>query len=543
MLGVFVVLLTNKINAQSSDIYIRTNQMAFCKSDVKSAIILTNQNLKGENFKIFNSKGKIVFTGNIGSSHGLYGNFKNLYVIYFSELAKGGIYYIKIKKQKSFRFQINRFKYFELANKLLEFFKVQRCGFTNPELHGVCHKSDATSIIKNGKEYFRKLDVTGGWHDAGDYVKFLNTSAFSTYMLLFAYDFDPITFSFDVDKNNVPDVLDEAKIGLDYLLRSNYRNRLLVTEVQDFRDHSVGWRMPENDSLEFSRPAYLSIGKNLVGIYAAALALGAKIWKEKFHYTSFADKCLKTAEVFFRKINTFPDIAKSKTGMYVDQKPWGKMALGAVELFRITRNKKYLKQAELFADSAKSDFWWSWGNINSLAHFRISEFNKKYQSYILQNLTAFSETSKKKSFREGSEYSWGTNQTLLGIALQAILWERLTGDNQFDSLAVFQRDFTLGANPWGISFFYRTGTNYTTDFHHQIAHFQKMLPGGFAAGPVKKKFLDSYKINFDKSDRLKKYQTENAYYRDDRNDFITNEPTITAAATAIFVMGYYAQKK
>ena len=55
-------------------------------------------------------------------------------------------------------------------------------------------------------------------------------------------------------------------------------------------------------------------------------------------------------------------------------------------------------------------------------------------------------------FGKGTDISWGTNVTLLGVTLQNILYKKLTNDNTFDSVAVFQRDFILGRNPWGVSF-------------------------------------------------------------------------------------------
>ncbi|MCK7528297.1 MAG: glycoside hydrolase family 9 protein [Ignavibacteriales bacterium] len=75
-------------------------------------------------------------------------------------------------------------------------------------------------------------------------------------------------FGYDLDKNDVPDILEEAKVGLDWLLRCNVDNQTLVSQVQNESDHNIGWRLPENDSLQFDRPAFVSIGKNTIGIYS-----------------------------------------------------------------------------------------------------------------------------------------------------------------------------------------------------------------------------------------------------------------------------------
>lgn len=533
------------MNFTNAQIFIRMNQIGYGKLDFKSAVVMSQKPLSVEKFVVKSLISKTeVLTGYCKKEKTKYGSFDYCYSIDFTNLNKSGLYIIEVSGEKSYPFEISGMQYGNIVRDLLKFFKIQRCGYTDPFMHQVCHIADATGTIENGIRTDKKIDVTGGWHDAGDYIKFLNTTAYATYMLLFSYEFNPDAFNTDFNKNNVPDILDEAKVGLDWLLRCNVNNEKLVTQVQDLSDQSVGWRLPEKDTLRFNRPAFIGIGKNLVGIYTAALALGAKIWLDKLNYPEFSQKCLSTAEIFYSKLNLFPNISKEGTGVYIDQNYKGKVALGAIELYRVTKNQKYLENAKKTATEAGSDFWWSYGNINSLAHYRLSYYDKKYSDYILKNLQVFDKNKNSRLFNEGTVYSWGTNNTFLGISLQVILWKQLTGSKMYDNLAVLQRDFTLGRNPWGISFFYGYGMNHTQKFHHQIAWKNDgRLPGGFAAGPVLKSFLDGYKINFEHSDRLKLFQSDSAYYRDDRMDYISNEPTITAAATAIFVMGYFNKNR
>ncbi len=525
-----------------NNIFIRTNQLGFLKDDIKTSIILSDKNIQGQTYIIKNILTQNnVRSGVIGANKGEYGAFNFSYFLDYSDLKSAGVYRIEIGGTKSYPFDIAGNGYKRLMISLLDFFKFQRCGYTNPVGHKECHIADATQLIENKRVIERKIDVTGGWHDAGDYVKFFNTTAYSTYMLLFAYDFDKEKFGFDKNNNGEPDILEEAKIGLDWMIRCNFDEGKLITQVSDLRDHSVGWRMPGKDTLRFNRPAYVDIGKNLVGIHTAVMALASKIWRETFHSQEYSDFLLSNAEKMYLLRRRVKDIATAGSGMYVDQSYKGKMALGAVELYRVTGKSRYLFESKKYATEAGSDHWWSWGNINSLAHYRIAKYDKQFSGYILKNLAGFDKTKDEKLFGEGAAYSWGTNNTLLGIALQYILYEDLEGKSKYEELALLQRDFTLGRNPWGISFFYGTGTNFTKHIHHQIPHFNGgKLPGAFAAGPVTREFLNQYNIKFEKRDRYSLFQTDNAVYRDDRMDYVTNEPTITAAATAIFVMGFYS---
>jgi hypothetical protein len=517
--------------------------VGYLPRDLKTAVIMSESQITITKFEIKNTvNNKTVFSGNLKKLDRSYGKFSYCYSADFSWLAIAGSYKIIAGGFSSNIFKINHSVYNNVTDSLMLFFKEQRCGPTNPILHEKCHLSDAARLVGDA-DYSGPVDVTGGWHDASDYVKFLSTTAYTTYMLMFSYDFDKSKFSFDNDKDGVPDVLAEAKVGLDWLLRCNYSKYKLVTQVQDLRDHSVGFRMPENDTLRFDRPAFAGIGKNQIGIYTAALALASRVWAEKFKNPDFAKQCLAAAENLYSVRGRVPDIDTSGTATYRDNTYWGKLALGAVELYLTTKKQNYLSDAMIYADSARSDYWWSWGNINSLADYRLAKINTRFASYILNNLIAFNAEKDSSAFNEGLAYTWGTTNSLLGVALQSILYKNLTGTNHFDSLAVEQRDYVLGRNPWGVSFIYNTGTVFTKHFHSQIAYFNGgYLPGALSAGPAPESILKNYKF-INSSHVYDLFNTDFVKYYDDTSNYITNEPTISSNATAVFVYGYYSDRR
>ena len=527
----------------SVELYIRLSQVGFLPSDIKSGIVLTNENFENEKFFVVDQQQNVAFTGTLGQNTGPYGKFKNSYVFEFSQFRQFGTFYINLKDNVSYKFRISSKVFNPVVDSLMQFFRVQRSGYTEPYLHGTSHIADATSLIDGEKRIAESFDVTGGWYDAGDYIKFFNTTAYATYTLLFSYEFAPNKFSFDNNKNNVPDVLEEAKVGLDWLLRAQYKGEKFVTQVQDMRDHDVGWRLPEDDPLTFDRPAYLGIGKNLIGIFTAAMSLASRIWTEKFHYAEFADQCLTAAENYYSIRNEVPNVDSSGSGFYIDKLYAGKLALGAAEMYLTTNQQKYLDDAVEYADIDGSEVWWSWGNIAAYAHYRLAKIYPRFADYLVVNLESFDKNKDGKVFNEGAAYTWGTNNLLLGITLQNILYYDLKRDHKYDRVAIDQRDYILGRNPWGVCFISGIGTDYTRNFHNQIAHFNNgYLPGGFAAGPIGKEYLDSSQIPYEDGDRFEKFQTEEAVYRDDRMDYVTNEPTITANATAVFVMGNFSNR-
>ena len=528
-----------RIPLNPNPVFIRANQVGFRTGDFKTAVIFSEYPLYNKEYQIINiNTGREVHEQEIKDSPFTYDKFKHCYNIDFSSLKDTGRYQIIADGHKSIPFIIKDDVFNNVVDSLMLFFKVQRCGPTNPLLHGPCHLSDATSLI--GGKKTSAVDVTGGWHDGGDYIKFLSTAAYTTYMLIFSYEFDKDKFGFDNDKNGVPDVLEEAKIGLDWLLRCNYDKYSLITQVQDLRDHDNKWRKPENDPMQYDRPGFVGIGKNQVGIFCAALSIASRIWAEKFNDKVFSGKCLSAAQNIYSIRDTVPDIENTQSGFYKDKTFWGKLALAAIELYSDTKNVNYLNDALAYGDSAKSDYWWSWGDINSLAQYKIARFNTRYMDYIYNNLYTFNRYKNLSPFNESLPFTWGTTNSLLGVALQAILFKEFTNTTQFDSLAFYQRDYILGRNPWGLSFIYNIGSVFVRHLHSQIAYFNSgYLPGGLSAGPAPLSVLNNYKI--DRTDSTYNYfNTDSVKYFDDRNDYITNEPTIVSNATAVFVYGYYS---
>ncbi|MDY0082439.1 MAG: glycoside hydrolase family 9 protein [Ignavibacteriaceae bacterium] len=535
-------MIVNCSTVKTEAIYIHTNQTGFLPNDIKTALILSNTDLTRKDFFVLdNLSGETVLRNLIDSSSYSFGNFKYCFEVDFSDIKKTGTYKIKINNTESLDFSVDEKLFNPVRDSLSLFFKVQRCGPTNPILHKPCHLSDAAYLI--GYEDSLSRDLTGGWHDAGDYIKFLKTTAYTTYLLLFSYEFDNQKFEYDLDRNNVPDILEEARVGLDWLIRANVDYKKLIIQVQDETDHSVGLRLPENDTLLYNRPAFVSISKNSIGYYSAVLSVAARIWKDKFYDNEFSSKCLDLAERFYKLKDDAPDFDSLYSNHYPDIDFNGKLALAAIELFITTSEKKYINDAVEYGHSAGADYWWSVGQINSLAHYKIAEFKPEFADYIYQNLKMAKENSGKNPFRIGLDFSWGTTNCLLGVSLQSILFKKLTGSVEFDSLNIYQRDFVLGRNAWGVSFIYNIGKNFSKNLHSQIAFFNNgYLPGGLAAGPAPYSILKTKNIlrknsdyNFFNSDEIK--------YYDDYKDFVTNEPTLAGNATALFVFGYFSSSE
>ena len=165
---------------------------------------------------------------------------------------------------------------------LLVFMRQQRCGY-NPFLDVECHQHDGRTAYGPRPES-TYIDVTGGWHDAGDQLKYLITSSNATARMLLAYELQPEKFGDVVDAlghpspNGIPDVLDEAKWGLDWMHKMHPAPDELYHQVADDRDHT-GWKWPQ------SRQVGLRLGAQQLscGLLCRRKAAGTGTIQERGH--------------------------------------------------------------------------------------------------------------------------------------------------------------------------------------------------------------------------------------------------------------------
>src|SRR5262249_9787056 len=158
-----------------------------------------------------------------------------------------GKYFLRMGNSKSATFEIADDLYDTLPDQLLEFMRQQRCGY-NPWVDAHCHQHDGKTV-DGPLPAETQLDARGGWHDAGDQLKYLLTASNATAQMLLAYQLgDPKQFTDHVNdlgqptSNGIPDLLDEARWGLDWLLKLHPAPDQLYHQVADDRDHSTGFR-------------------------------------------------------------------------------------------------------------------------------------------------------------------------------------------------------------------------------------------------------------------------------------------------------------
>jgi endoglucanase len=374
------------------------------------------------------------------------------------------------------------------------------------------------------------VDVSGGWFDAGDFIKFVETASYvEVVMELSARDYPAYTAP-----GSVADFYGEAHFGIDWLRKMwNDSTQTLLYQVgigngtsdgKVLGDHDI-WRLPEADDAfpisagQTSNPAYYikyrpalrfaaggaMLPPQLAGRLAADFALCSQVFRAKD--AALADQCLLAAEHVFALANTNPSGAlftTSPTDYYGETSWHDDLELGAVELYNAlaglsappaglpkTDPNFYLQEAATWAKAylggeAGSDTL-NLYDTSALAHYELYKAIGKAgtpaglavtQAQLLADLKAQVDKgialAKNDPFKFASGY--GANALgdaaphALGLGVSARFYAELSGDASYDDFAREQRDYILGNNAWGTSFIVGAGKVFPHCLQHQVAN-------------------------------------------------------------------------
>lgn len=548
--------------------FVRVNQIGYVSDHPKHAIILSSQPISG-NFAVVDAvTGTTVLTAPIPAANEGPWNFAyaNTCKLDFSGVTAASTYLIQLTGGVSavsplFRVDSPAQLYSDALSHLLFYFQAQRDG---PDVvpsvlsRQPSHLADATASVYALPEYDRNgflasplkpvagpVDVSGGWFDAGDYVKFVETTSYVEGLMLFALREYPTLLS------SHGDFARESRFGLDWLLKMwDENSQTLYYQVGLTDGDSAGrigsdhdlWRLPEMDDLLGDsmplqyyfyvkhRPVFRAgrggdlISPNLAGRMAAALALGAQVFHESD--PAYASRCLLAAQNIFNLAKT-RRVGRLLTTSPYDNYPeveWrDDLEWAGVELFLATsltpqpaglRHSDaifYLQQATRWAQkymASRNHLQDSFNlyDVSALAHYElaralastgVSSGLEVNRADLINDLNAQLAVGTAEAARDpfglGVAYSDGSDIVphALGYAATAHFYKILTGAQDYDRFAQQQRDWVLGMNAWGTSFIIGAGTVFPFWPQHQVANLagahdgsDPILLGAVVDGPA-----------------------------------------------------------
>ncbi len=429
------------------------------------------------------------------------------------------------------------YNYGEVLQKSLFFYEVQQSG-TLPEENRVHWRDD--SGLEDGSDV--NLDLTGGWYDAGDHVKFGFPMAFSATMLAWSGIEDKVAYN-SIEQWDI--LQDNLRHVCDYFLKCHVRNNDGSTDKfygqvgSGSADHA--WWGPA-EVMQMNRPAYYvdanSPGSELTAETAAALAAASMIFAEDD--PTYSATLLDNAIALY----TFADTYKGKysdaiTDASAFYNSWSgyqdELVWGAIWLHRATNDAAWMTKAINEYQNLSTE---QGTNIPSY-HWTLAWDDKSYGCYALMAQLTGQQTYKDDTERwldywstgyngEQINYSpggqahldtWGSLRYAANTAFVALLYsDVIAGSDPVKSQTYLdfgtdQINYALGSNPNNRSYVCGFGNNPPINPHHRTAHGawansissptdnRHILYGALVGGP----------------------SSANDQYTDDRSDFISNE--------------------
>jgi endoglucanase len=538
--------------AHAASAYIRVNQVGYITSASKRAYLMASGSEAGATFAVKNSSGTTVYSASVGSSIGTWGSF-TVYGLDFDSVSTVGTYTISVTSPiaaTSPTFKIdsgtNLFGT-PLANSLF-YYETSRDGpnyIANSLRNAPGHLND-----ESAKAYFTPtfnkrdnagpltptgavLDASGGWWDAGDYMKFVETHSYTVAMMLVGVrDFPGQMGSGSAASNFTP----EAQFGLDWLQKMwvdssqtlYYQVAVASGGSKYAGDHDI-WRLPQADDnwqgcgspyqYICHRPVFqntaggsgASISPNIAGRLAADFALCYKVAAAS--NTSYANQCLLSAEHIFDLANTAPTgnlLTVGPFDFYPEVEWRDDLELGATELYFALQGATNLPQGLPHTDPmyylTKAAIWanayitgpndaadtLNLYDVSGLAHYEL------YRAIVLagnpQGL-ATSETALLADLKKqldkavtqagkdpfGFGFPWNTYDTTShggGLVVMANEYDYLTSSTAYAKYGSRWQANVLGANAWGTSLIVGDGQTFPLCMQHQVTNLVPVPPNG-----------------------------------------------------------------
>lgn len=561
--------------AGQTNTWIRVNQAGYLPGDIKVAVMLS-LTYPDKSFEVVDAlSDKVVFKGVGVERNGEVWGMKSGYRLDFSEVNVPGGYYICAGGVKSPTFRIGDDVYAGLPDFMLEYMRQQRCG-DNPYTGEKCHQHDGY-IVDHPTKSNQKIDVTGGWHDATDYLQYQTTSATALYHLMLAYtqykDKGVFKDNYRADgrrgSNGIPDILDEIRWGMDWLVKMNPEDEVMFSQIADDRDHA-GFRLPQDDKVDYGwgpgtgRPVYFVTGKpqglgkyinrttgvaSVAGKFASCFALGSEIFLESDpSYSSLLKKKGIEAYRFAEKYPGNTQTACLKSPYFYEEDTYtDDIELAAATFYTLTGDADWRKKADYWGELEPISPWMELGRgrhyqfypFINIGHFLLAQSSDsstayKYRDFMKMGLESLLNRAADDPFIYGVPFLWCSNNLVSAAITHALLYRNATGDNRFFEMECALRDWLFGCNPWGTSMIvgYPAHGDYPDSPHSSYTqHNGDLTYGGLVDGPVYKEiFLTRAGKSLRGPDKYATFNNGKAVYHDDIGDYASNEPTMDGTA-------------
>lgn len=516
---------------------IHIDQIGYLPLDKKVAVF-TKSNESGEFAIIDNVTGHEVFKGTLGEKviSKVAGEIN--YLADFSALTTAGEYKLIAEGiGESYPFTIGEHIYEEAFKQSLRFFYMQRCGEEIPKMYGgkwahqKCHMQKAV-IYGTDQE----IDVCGGWHDAGDYGRYVIATAKAIADLLSGYEENKEAFDLDINvprkNHSLPYVLEEVQNQLDWMLK-------MQDQVSGGVYHKVTGAvfppyeaMPEEETWQLIVCPISSIA---TGSFAAVMAMGYGYFKESDK--AKADTYLAAAEKAWVYLQDMPsEVFKNPegitTGEYGGVSDLGHRLWASAQLFKETGKVIYKENAEQYLNREDILFMYDWSLCAAYgrsAYLKAQGADEKLcerlKNDILHQAEEIIYAGKDESYgicNRDDFFIWGSNMYILMAGNMLMDAYEIEAKEEYLTHAKEYIHYCLGKNPLSICYLTGFGSLCTKNPHHRPTMAKKEAPVGMLAGGANLGCQDE----LSQKELKAKGVPAAKCYLDDYESFATNEVDI-----------------
>lgn len=449
-------------------------------------------------YQLMNSQGECVLEKK--SAEGKYNASTDDYEIAldFTEIKESGTYTIKVGEEVSAEFGISENIYDDVTKSLMRFFYLQRCGTELPKeyagiyAHPVCHNTKARIY---GTEQF--LEVSGGWHDAGDYGRYIVAAAVTLAALFHALENDKSLMEVDMQipesGQAMPDILAEIRYELEWMLKmqdeatGKVYHKVTCANFCDFV-------MPEFETEEL---VICPFSLTATADFAACMAMAVKFYEP--YDKAFADRmadAAKRAYAVMREIQVpggFLNPDGVVTGTYEDKNELDEQYWAAAEMYKAFGDELYKNEFETYVNqSVMHGYGWedvaSFGNLAYLSSsYPIDEnIASKLKAAMIEKADALMNKCNANSYElsfDENDYIWGSNMYIAENGSHLFDAYKITGEEKYLAEAREQLHYILGKNPCNVCFITGFGTNQVANPHHRpSAATKQAMPGMLIGG-------------------------------------------------------------
>jgi len=363
--------------------------------------------------------------------------------------------------------------------------------------HGQCHINDGDTRHFSGAG---TKNGTGGWHDAGDYNKYIVNSGVTVTLMLNAWEhFWHIlenTSLISVSKSGaIPAYLAEVKWNLDWVSKMQANDGKVSHKMTTLA--FGGNIMPEKET---EQRFFMPWNTFATGSFTAMMAQAARVYAQ--YDKAFADSCLAKARRSYDVLKAnpvviLPDTNISKTGHYFQQNcdDRDKRALAAVEMWETTGEPEFLEDIEKYipnvADVDISIDWADVKTISALAYLNSKRAGKNpdkaevLQESLVSVANRLVRAANNHGYgRDYGRYGWGANGSVAGTAYILHSAYLQTGDPKYRHAVQDAAAHLLGRNYYGRSFVTGVGYNPPKNPHDRTSTASGTpWPGRLIGGP------------------------------------------------------------